>query len=374
MPPAPVITPQTPEPAPQMPQIPQQGTVDFTYTPATAGRRFLTALLDGIISTIIVSILSIGIRMFSANPRAHLLTLFLINIILTLLYYIVFEAAWQRTPGKFITGTKVVNYTGGAPSLGQIVGRTFSRIIPFEVYSFLSKYPMGWHDRFPKTLVVPVDYSPEEVQKIDREGIRRVAGVNVFLVVLLLLCSFAIAGMMFTVGLSALNKARQKALEGQQGTTTPQSTTADVWAPYDSTIGNFKIDFPANPQHGTNQEATSQGVKINYDIFQATAQNGAKYIVTIAEFPAGTTFKDPQAGLESAMNTSARNIGGEVKSSEYTTFQTYPAMKFEIGTKTAYIKGIDILRDSNLYTVFVISPPDGGVIDYDRFIQSLILK
>lgn len=69
-----------------------------------------------------------------------------------MLYYIFFEGLWTRTPGKFVFGTIVVNEQGGRPSIGQIVGRTFSRFIPFEAFSCLGE--RGWHDSIPKTLVV----------------------------------------------------------------------------------------------------------------------------------------------------------------------------------------------------------------------------
>ncbi len=67
-------------------------------------------------------------------------------------YYVFFEGLWGRTPGKWICGTVVVNEDGGRPSLGQVVGRTFCRFIPFEPFSFFSERP--WHDRFPRTHVV----------------------------------------------------------------------------------------------------------------------------------------------------------------------------------------------------------------------------
>ena len=68
-----------------------------------------------------------------------------------------FEAVFQRSPGKFLTGTKVVNESGGKPTFGQILGRSLCRFIPFEAFSFLfgdSSRVVGWHDKFSGTLVV----------------------------------------------------------------------------------------------------------------------------------------------------------------------------------------------------------------------------
>ena len=68
-------------------------------------------------------------------------------------YYVILEGMTGRTLGKLITGTKVVNERGEPPSFGQILGRTFSRFIPFEVFSFLAEDGRGWHDSVPGTYV-----------------------------------------------------------------------------------------------------------------------------------------------------------------------------------------------------------------------------
>jgi uncharacterized RDD family membrane protein YckC len=70
-----------------------------------------------------------------------------------LVYYIGFEAAFGRTPGKFITGTLVLTSEGTKPTLGQIIGRTFSRFVPFDPFSFLGG-DRGWHDKWSGTCVV----------------------------------------------------------------------------------------------------------------------------------------------------------------------------------------------------------------------------
>lgn len=69
-------------------------------------------------------------------------------------YYVFFEAIYGRTPGKFMTGTKVVNAYGERASFLQIVGRTLCRLVPFEAFTFLSKKKLGLHDSVSKTYVV----------------------------------------------------------------------------------------------------------------------------------------------------------------------------------------------------------------------------
>ena len=76
------------------------------------------------------------------------------GVAIFLAYYFVLEATTSRTIGKLVTGTKVVNEEGGTPTLGQIIGRTLCRLIPFEVFSFFGTPTRGWHDRIPRTYVV----------------------------------------------------------------------------------------------------------------------------------------------------------------------------------------------------------------------------
>lgn len=80
----------------------------------------------------------------------------LLGIALTLAYYLPFEVFLSKTPAKYITGTKVVDADGLTPSTRQIIGRTFSRLVPFEAFSFLGESGIGWHDRWSNTYVVRV--------------------------------------------------------------------------------------------------------------------------------------------------------------------------------------------------------------------------
>lgn len=50
----------------------------------------------------------------------------------------------------------VVREDGGKPSLGQVLGRTACRLIPFEAFSFLGSSGVGMHDSIPDTRVVRV--------------------------------------------------------------------------------------------------------------------------------------------------------------------------------------------------------------------------
>ena len=70
-------------------------------------------------------------------------------------YYVFAELLFQRTLGKLLTRTKVVTKTGDKPGFGQILGRTLSRSIPFEYFSYLFTIN-GIHDRLSGTRVIKI--------------------------------------------------------------------------------------------------------------------------------------------------------------------------------------------------------------------------
>jgi uncharacterized RDD family membrane protein YckC len=150
--------PDNPYASPSAPQHPsEQFDVRQPVTPAGQGSRFANLIIDYLAQFAISFVLGIvvvviggeqGVAFLDGTPGL------VIGIPILLAYYFVLEATTSRTLGKLITGTKVVNQDGGTPTLGQIVGRTFCRLIPFEAFSFLGTPPRGWHDSIPKTIVV----------------------------------------------------------------------------------------------------------------------------------------------------------------------------------------------------------------------------
>lgn len=87
------------------------------------------------------------------------LTIGLISAIVSMLLYptlyFICEFKWQRTPGKYLTKTLVIDEYGNKPDARSLVLRSLIRIIPFEPFScFGDNYSNGWHDRWSRTWVV----------------------------------------------------------------------------------------------------------------------------------------------------------------------------------------------------------------------------
>lgn len=67
-------------------------------------------------------------------------------------YHFIFEYFFGKTPGKFITKTRVTDLNGDNPETKALFVRNICRLIPFDNFSFL--FGKGWHDSISETQVV----------------------------------------------------------------------------------------------------------------------------------------------------------------------------------------------------------------------------
>ena len=127
--------------------------------PASSGRRLANLLLDYVGYLLLSFVVGFAIALIEAligtEGAIERVPDLLFGIVIYLIYYIPQEALSGKTLAKLITGTRVVSVVGTRPTWKQIVGRTFSRMIPFEPFSFLrGGNPVGWHDRLSNTRVI----------------------------------------------------------------------------------------------------------------------------------------------------------------------------------------------------------------------------
>jgi uncharacterized RDD family membrane protein YckC len=122
---------------------------------AGKGRRFATYLIDYLLINVLMFIAGIvAVVIFGPSGVEALqgVNEILLAVGFFLVYYLVFEGLWARTPAKFMLGTLVVMEDGSKPPFGKIVVRTLCRFIPFEPFSFFGE--RGWHDGISDTRVV----------------------------------------------------------------------------------------------------------------------------------------------------------------------------------------------------------------------------
>ncbi len=134
---------------------------------ASQWQRLGNLIVDGIVLRIFAVFVGIAVGIFlgivspetlDAVAQEELSGLdLLLGLGAHVIFFAFFEGVFKRTPGKWITGTRVVTVNGAEPTFGQILARTFVRLIPFEPFSFLgSNHPAGWHDRWTGTRVIRV--------------------------------------------------------------------------------------------------------------------------------------------------------------------------------------------------------------------------
>lgn len=122
------------------------------FSPAPSGIRFANRFIDLLV--IYLTIFRFYKYFFKENDWAdNPYLLVLIELFVFLYYYLLLEIIFKTTAGKCLTNSIIVNASASSPSIGQLIGRTFCRLIPFDAFSFLTKNKRGWHDIITETYV-----------------------------------------------------------------------------------------------------------------------------------------------------------------------------------------------------------------------------
>lgn len=121
---------------------------------ASKTRRFLNWLIDTLGMLLLLGTL---VR-WGSGPEATRLQLRITTVGLLFLYYVATEFFFQRSLGKLVTRTLVVNSHDQRPSLPAVLLRTLCRFIPLEPISMLFGRHRALHDILSGTKVVFVNY------------------------------------------------------------------------------------------------------------------------------------------------------------------------------------------------------------------------
>jgi uncharacterized RDD family membrane protein YckC len=123
---------------------------------ASKGIRLANYIIDLIIFYLFMFTIGIFLGMIGADVRLILDNDFPSRL-LGMFFYALFMFGTEisfggKSIGKIITGTKVVTEYGERPTVLDLLTRNFSRIVPFDQFSFLGN--LGWHDKWSNTRVV----------------------------------------------------------------------------------------------------------------------------------------------------------------------------------------------------------------------------
>lgn len=130
------------------------------YATASKSKRFVNYLIDLVFFFLFMIVLvvvfeSIGFSYFTDESIGPIADRVISSIIMAI-YYIILESSLNgKTIGKYITRTRAVTIDGKPMAMTNVVSRSFSRIVPFEAFSFLGDDPSkGWHDKWSGTKVI----------------------------------------------------------------------------------------------------------------------------------------------------------------------------------------------------------------------------
>lgn len=128
---------------------------EFDFKKVSSLTRFIHLIVDTIAFFILTMIFAFIFGLFIHPTDQNKMTFmgYLMLAFGFFGYYVFMETTYQKTIGKFMTKTKVANTNGTRPELGDIVRRTFCRLIPFDRISFLFTQN-GFHDRFSNTTII----------------------------------------------------------------------------------------------------------------------------------------------------------------------------------------------------------------------------
>jgi uncharacterized RDD family membrane protein YckC len=123
---------------------------------ASKTKRFVNGLIDVITIYVMTDICALFIIADQnyVELRSSTIYLNLMFIFFYLFYYTFLELATNKTLGKLITKTHVVQEDGKRLNFKIAVIRSLCRLIPFGALSFLGNKSTDWHDTMSKTRVV----------------------------------------------------------------------------------------------------------------------------------------------------------------------------------------------------------------------------
>ena len=122
------------------------------------GLRFAGAVIDRIVGCGLAMTFGLIIEIASPGSLDFLVENSIYDKLITLAvilgYYLIFEAIFQKTIGKFILKLRVVNeHDASKPDFMTILKRTASRIIGLEALVYLFGNHL-WHDSWSDTVVI----------------------------------------------------------------------------------------------------------------------------------------------------------------------------------------------------------------------------
>lgn len=165
--------------------------------------------------------------------------------------------------------------------------------------------------------------------------------------------------------------AYQPAREGYNRRDDPQAFfTEDDWVNFQSEDGNYRLEFPVEPQTEQFQETTPEGPVAATQYVAESA--GEEFVAQHHAYPESADTSDARAVLVGALSGGLEEIEDmQVRDGEFTQIGGHPAFTFQALSRQQAVEasGVYIFDGQRLYVVLVFSD-DLSENTAERFIDS----
>lgn len=118
-----------------------------------------TRVINFFIDTILIALISYGFYKWHAFYVFYYhstdIDYYIFFWVTMVVYYLIFEGIFLRTPGKWLSLSKVVNQQGKRPALWQLLVRSLVRVIPIDCF-FIPFLDGTLHDFASRTRVIEI--------------------------------------------------------------------------------------------------------------------------------------------------------------------------------------------------------------------------
>ena len=184
------------------------------------------------------------------------------------------------------------------------MGISPTSLIPFEFVSFLTrKYPVGWHDRLSRTIVVSDKYQKEEIEKIVPSSEKTSPAVVIIGVIFL---AIFVLGFLSTLAVASIGVARMKTRDARRVTDYRIMDVALEMYSLDNAkfpaslteLKDYLITMPVNPK--PNDGDCPEDFEYKYTVLEVDQAYQFEFCLGEAsgDFPAGLNVIDGKIKVE----------------------------------------------------------------------------
>ena len=149
-----------------------------------------------------------------------------------------------------------------------------------------------------------------------------------------------------------------------------------TWREFTSTVGGFRVDFPAYPQHANEiVPVPNTDMYLEYNIYVAEPDKDSSFMLSLITYPKEMTVNRPENILQTVMNEMLlANPTNQLRQVSLGDYQGHPQLEFQIQNQDIHMWNRAIMVGHTLYLITVTATHKGDTEkSYARFNRSFEL-